>query len=175
MGNYRSTLNYLIQSVPDACSKQTYDYMRANNMRFTDLRSPSPGLATEPALTQSEEGESDSDDDDGVQEAGAGGASDTFKLTLRSAKTQKDIVLTVRPSTKCGSIVKAFLKKAGLADKYLEESTSAKSNPKKRGRKSLVVVATGPNLMVDGDKMNNDTEIGEADLEDGDMVEVVGL
>jgi len=71
--------------------------------------------------------------------------------------------------------VKAFLKKAGLADKYLEESTSTKSNPKKRGRKSLVVVATGPNLMVDGDKMNNDTEIGEADLEDGDMVEVVGL
>lgn len=101
-------------------------------------------------------------------------ASDTFKLTLRSAKTTKDIVLTVRPSTKCGSIVKAFLKKAGLADQYLEEAPKAAAK-KKRGRKSLVVVASGPNLMIDGDKMNNDTEISEADLEDGDMVEVVGL
>lgn len=32
-----------------------------------------------------------------------------------------------------------------------------------------------PHLMVDGDKMTDDMEIGEADLDDGDLVEVVGL
>lgn len=32
-----------------------------------------------------------------------------------------------------------------------------------------------PRISVDGDKMDNMTEIGEADLDDGDMVEVVGL
>jgi hypothetical protein len=30
-------------------------------------------------------------------------------------------------------------------------------------------------VVVDGDKMDNETEIGEADLEDGDMVEIAGL
>lgn len=50
--------------------------------------------------------------------------------------------------------MKAFLKKAGLSDKY------------KKG---------GPCLMVDGDKMSAGSEIADADLDDGDMVEVVGL
>ena len=29
--------------------------------------------------------------------------------------------------------------------------------------------------MVDGDKMASETEIGDADLEDGDLVEIVGV
>lgn len=29
--------------------------------------------------------------------------------------------------------------------------------------------------MVDGDKMDSEAEIGDADLEDGDMVEIVGI
>ena len=32
-----------------------------------------------------------------------------------------------------------------------------------------------PRLCIDGDKMENDVEIGEAELEDGDQVEIVGL
>jgi hypothetical protein len=82
-----------------------------------------------------------------------------FKLILRSTQTSKDITLTVRPTTTCGAIVKAFLKSAGLSDKY------AAQTPKKGG----------PRLCVDGDKMDPGSQIGDADLEDGDMVEVVGL
>jgi Ubiquitin-2 like Rad60 SUMO-like len=146
--------------------------MRANNIRFTtvDVRpSPVPG-----ADMVSEDGDSGSDSDDvRSMSQGPQGASDTFKLTLRSARVPGDVVVTVRPSTKCGAIVKAYLKKAGLGDKYLEEDRG--TTGRKRGRKSLKVVTAGPSLMVDGDKMNNDAVIGDAELEDGDMVEVVGL
>jgi hypothetical protein len=144
--------------------------MRANNIRFSkaDLRSPSP-------VAPGSDYESENDSDEEMTEPSQGG-SDTFKITLRSSKTTKDIVLTVRPSTKCGAIVKAFLKKAGLADKYLQDDPQATGkDTKKRGRKSLVLMASGPCLMVDGDKIKNESEICDTDLEDGDMVEVVGL
>lgn len=74
---------------------------------------------------------------------------DTFKLTLRSSST-KNITVTVRPTTKCSAIIATFLKRAGKK-------------------------ASGARLVVDGDSMNPGTAIGEADLEDGDMVDVVGL
>ncbi|EAU86034.1 hypothetical protein CC1G_11706 [Coprinopsis cinerea okayama7 len=77
---------------------------------------------------------------------------DTFKLTLRSK--HKEVTVTVRPSTKCGNIVKAYLKKAKL------EAMAAGKDPR---------------LSVDGDKLDNDSPISDADLEDGDLVEVVGL
>lgn len=84
---------------------------------------------------------------------------------LRSAATEdKGINLTVRPTTTCGAIVKAFLKAAGLSDQY----TASSSKSKKAGQAM-------PQLMIDGDKMADDMEIGEADLDDGDLVEVVGL
>jgi len=156
----------------DACDKQTYDYIRANNIRFTkvDVRpSPAPDVEMVPDNSDSE---SDSDDVRSMSQDPQR-ASDTFKLTLRSAKVPKDIILTVRPSTKCGAIIKAFLKKAELGDKYLEEDRN--TTGRKKGRKSLKVVASGPSLMVDGDKMDNDAVIGDAELEDGDMVEVLGL
>lgn len=121
-----------------------------------------------------------------------------FKLVLRSNKAAKDITLIVRPTTKCASIVKAYIKKAGLMDQYphvFAESGSNSTTPepttrgrggKGRGRgrgrvKGKVqaqpqeVPQSDPRISVDGDKMENDTEIGEADLDDGDMVEVVGL
>jgi hypothetical protein len=77
----------------------------------------------------------------------------TLKLTLRSAVTSKDITLTVRPTTTCGTIVAAFVKKAGL-------------DAKRAGKARIV---------VDGEKLDPEAEIAEADLEDGDMVEVAGL
>jgi hypothetical protein len=94
-----------------------------------------------------------SEDEDSAAESDAG---DKFKLTLRSAATTKDITLTVKPTTKCSAIVQAFIKKAKL--------TSA--TPKKGG---------GPRLTVDGEKLDPDTMIGDVDVEDGDLVEVVGL
>ena len=99
-------------------------------------------------------------------------AEDTFKLTLRSVKTPKGIILTVRPQTKCGAILKAYIRKAGLAKEYLEQDTAARG--RNRGRRS-VIIASGPRLVVDGDKLDNDAEIRETDVEDGDIVEVTGL
>ncbi|TBU23746.1 hypothetical protein BD311DRAFT_767928 [Dichomitus squalens] len=96
--------------------------------------------------------------------------SETFKLTVRSGRTDKDIILTVRPTTKCGAIVRAFLKKAGLEAEYLAGGAPAKG----RGRGKATAPKV-PALSVDGDRMDPETEIGEADLEDGDLVEIVGL
>ena len=99
-----------------------------------------------------------------------GEESQTFKLIVRSERTKdKDIALTVRPTTKCGAIVRAFLKKAGLEAEYPEGGAPTKG----RGRGKAA--AKVPALSVDGDRMDAETEIGEADLEDGDQVDVVGL
>ncbi|KAI1794969.1 hypothetical protein LXA43DRAFT_995081 [Ganoderma leucocontextum] len=97
--------------------------------------------------------------------------SQTFKLIVRSERTKdKDIALTVRPTTKCGAIVRAFLKKAGLEAEYPVGGAPTKG----RGRGKAAAPKV-PALSVDGDRMDAETEIGEADLEDGDQVDVVGL
>jgi len=151
-----------------ACDKTTYDY----------VKSRSHIAATQPPVDDPSVIEIGSDTDEAPQEyedesdAGGGGADsesegDTFKLILRSALTSRDITLTVRPTTKCGAIVKAFLKKAGLPDKYTNSPKKRKSIGGKSG--------PDPRLCIDGDKVANDVEIGEMDLEDGDLVEVVGL
>lgn len=120
------------------------------------------------ATAEGEEDGDESSDVDSIEDV----AGDTFKLTLRSVKTPKGIVLTVRPQTRCGAILKAYLKKAGLAKEYLEHDTGARG--RNRGRRS-VIIAFGPRLVVDGDKLDNEVEIREADVEDGDIVEVTGL
>jgi hypothetical protein len=56
------------------------------------------------------------------------------------------------------------LKSAGLSDKYLGQT------PKKGGMGGKV-----PMLCLDGDKLDPGSEIGDAELEDGDLIEVVGL
>ena len=68
--------------------------------------------------------------------------------------------MTVRPTTKCMSILKEFMKRAGL---------NASASPGKKGKANI------PALVVDGDRLDPASEIGEAELEDGDLVEVVGL
>ncbi|KAH6912832.1 hypothetical protein BKA70DRAFT_776918 [Coprinopsis sp. MPI-PUGE-AT-0042] len=103
---------------------------------------------------------------------------DKFKLILRSSAS-KDITLTVRPNTKCGSIVKAFLKRAGLEAKYAHaflDEAQATPKPKGRGKGAKAPAPQKiPKLSVDGDKLDNDSPIGDADLEDGDLIEVVDL
>ena len=116
-------------------------------------------------LSDSGDGEAGSDSD--VKDDAP---SDVFQLVVRSERTKgKDITLRVRPTTKCGAIVRAFLKKAGLEGEYPENAPAVKG----RGRKAVPVKV--PALSVDGDRMAPDDEIGVADLEDGDQVEVVGL
>lgn len=100
-------------------------------------------------------------------------AEDTFKLTLRSVKTPRGIVLTVRPQTKCGAIVEAFLRKAGLTNQSLERNSGI-TGDENRGKRS-VATTSGPWLVVDGDKLGNEVEIGEAEVEDGDIIEVTGV
>lgn len=125
-----------------------------------------------------------------------------FKLILRSEKVAKDITLIVRPTTKCGSIVKTYIKKVGLTEQYphvFEEAAAedpvapgsrvrGRRRPGGRGREKGVggnKIATvsmpdlsrlsDPRIWVDGDKMDNNATIGEVDLDDGDMVDIVGL
>lgn len=139
----------------------TYDYLREQRHQ----RSESVEPVMQPASSDPHEtGEDDSSESD----AESTSSGEIFRLTLRSAKT-KDIVLTVRQTTTCGAIVKAFLKKAGLSDQYPSAS------PTKRGAGRNASKAVVPCLMVDGDRMKPESAIGDADLEDGDQVEVVGL
>ena len=127
-----------------------------------------------------------------------------FKIILRSGKVAKDITLIVRPTTKCSSIVKTYIKKVGLTEQYphvfeeaaaedpaaLESRVRGRRRPGGRGRgreKGGGVSKTAttsmpdlsrlsdPRIWVDGDKMDNNATIGEAGLDDGDMVDIVGL
>ena len=100
-----------------------------------------------------------------------------FKLILRSALTvNKEINLVVRPTTKCGAIVKAFLKRAGLEKQYPEVFSGTPVSVANKGKKkSMAAGGKDPRLCLDGDKLDNASEIGAAELEDGDMIEVVGL
>ena len=79
----------------------------------------------------------------------------------------------MRPTTKCGAIVKAFLKKAGVAAQYPAVFGEAVKAPKKSGWGAPP--KTDPRLCVDGEKLDNEAEIGDSELEEGDLVEVVGM
>jgi len=140
---------------PDASDFATFEYLREHRHEHSSpIGDAVPQESSPPNGTEDSESESETqsaaDDDDG----------DVFKLIVRSGVT-KDVTLKVRPTTSCGAIVKAFLKRAGLADKY-----PGGKNP--RGKRE-------PRLMVDGEHMDPETPISEADLEDGDQVEVDGL
>ncbi|KAH9948864.1 hypothetical protein B0H21DRAFT_820607 [Amylocystis lapponica] len=152
----------------EACDKRTHEYLRANRQR---QRSPSVELTMDkggrsPTHEHSPSPQPDESEAESAAESASG--EDKFRLTLRSGKT-KDIVVTVRPTTTCGAIITAFLKKAGLP----ASAPAVKGKGKGRGKKA--VAADGPRLMLDGDKLDPASEIGDADLEDGDQVEVVGL
>ncbi|KAF9525541.1 hypothetical protein CPB83DRAFT_771916 [Crepidotus variabilis] len=114
--------------------------------------------ASPPIETQTQTQESDAD-----SEAEQG---DKIRIILRSAVTgNKDFTLIVKPTNKCGSIIKTFIKKAGLAAEY----------PHLFGGKGGGKTKKDPRLCIDGEKCDNDTEIAEMDLEEGDKVDVVGL
>ncbi|KAG6853057.1 hypothetical protein C0991_007201 [Blastosporella zonata] len=152
------------------CDKTTHEFLRANPL----VAAPAFDVEEIPSDTDAPSPLQDQSDDAKEQESNAEG--ETFKLTVRSSVATKDITLTVRPTTKCGAIVKAYLKKAGVADQYPSLFTEEGAPAKKGGKgKKAAQPEKDPRLCVDGDRMDNDAEIGEADLEDGDMVEIVGL
>lgn len=149
-----------VHCITEGCDKTTYEHLRNHHRATPELDSSnvSPSGAASPAAHSEAPSEAGSEDDEDE---------DKLKLTFRSAAT-KDITLTVRPTTKCSVILKAFLKRAGLSDRY-------SSLPTERGKKGKASVSLGPGLMVDGERLGLDMEISVAELEDGDLVEVVGL
>ena len=97
--------------------------------------------------------------------AGAGSHAQAFHLLVRSERTKdQDISLLVRPTTKCGAIVRAFLKKAGLEAEYPPGGSAPPAKGRGRTRTKVVAANKVPMLSVDGDKMDPEAEIGEADL-----------
>lgn len=147
----------------DACSDSTWKYIQEHGRDAPASLMSNGGLdVSVPAGGDKAASESDA----GMDSSQEQDDDDKFKIIVRSKLTTKDITLTVRPTTTCGAIVTAFLKKAGLAEQYAIPTKS----PKKRGGKKGLAM---PSLMIDGDKMKPTAPIGEADLED--MVDVVGL
>lgn len=136
-------------------------------MRTQRKHSPSPDAHGPPrspslpfgALDSSFEYSNDELDADDVE----GATSTKLKLTVRAEKASKNVTLVVLPTTTCGHIVAAFLERNGLADKY--------PDPRKAPPKGKAA----PHIVVDGDKLAYDAPISDADLEDGDMVDVAGL
>lgn len=139
----------------DASDLVTYEYLRQHRQERPPPTANALAQGSSPPGS-AEDGESDSDS----QSMADDDDDDIFKLVVRSGAT-KDVTLKVRPTTTCGAIVKAFLKRAGIADQYLDG----------RGIRG----GGRPRLMVDGERMDPETPISEADLEDGDQVEVDGL
>jgi Ubiquitin-2 like Rad60 SUMO-like len=140
----------------DAYNFATYEYLREHRQERPPPTSGALAPGSSPPPGSAEDGDSESDS----QSMADDGDGDIFKLVVRSGVT-KDVTLKVRPTTTCGAIVKAFLKRAEIADQYLEGRSI-------RG-------GGGPQLMIDGERMDPEAPISEADLEDGDQVEVDGL
>ena len=165
-----------------AYEKRAYEYIQKNPHSIVRPTASSSIITTDPHPPPDSSQQPTHESDAESQAAGESDAGndddddDKFKLILRSAQTG-DITLTVRPTTKCGAILRAFLKKAGLADRpeYKEVFAGAGAGGTGKSKGKQGAKGKDPRLCVDGDKMDNQAEIGDADLEDGDMVEVVGL
>ncbi|KAG8214631.1 hypothetical protein J3R82DRAFT_9708 [Butyriboletus roseoflavus] len=141
----------------EACDKHTAEYIHAQRSNRA------PSLSRQDGTARCSPSTAPQSDVESVAES----TGDTIKLVLRSAATKdKAFPLTVRSTTICSAIVKAFLKAAGLPDNYSRAASTSGM-----GKKSVPF----PQLMVDGDKLASEAEIGDADLEDGDLVEIVGV
>jgi Ubiquitin-2 like Rad60 SUMO-like len=145
----------------DASDLATFEYLREHRHERPPPIADGPSQSSSPSGSAEEDARFESD----AQSMAEGDDDDVFKLVVRSGVT-KDVTLKVRPTTTCGAIVKAFLRRAGIADKY-----SYSEGKSSRGKSA----ASSPRLMIDGEHMNPDIPISEADLEDGDQVEVTGL
>lgn len=151
----------------DACDRSTFEHLQTSRHRSPaannalDLVNAPLSRGTSPiSIADDSAAPSEPEDDSGDE--------DTLKITLRSALT-KPLTLTVRQTTKCHAILQAFFKHHKLTDKYTTSPAKGKKSAKGKAKPA------GPALVVDGDRLNPDDEISVADLEDGDVVDVVGL
>ena len=147
----------------EAYEQHVYDYINSNRQRSLSVEpTTGPGASTstftsklvdvgeeeEPTFVPSR---SQSETQRATRSESPSKA-DAFKLRVR---WKSDTVsLSVRPTTQCKRIVAAALKKMGKAG----------SDPNEKGR-----------IEVDGEALEPDAEIGEAELEADDLVDIVGL
>jgi Ubiquitin-2 like Rad60 SUMO-like len=122
-------------------------------LRLRHLRSPTP------AQQSGNDSETDREVSAGPDASLEHDVTDKFKVVLR-AHGMKEITLSVRPTTTCSKIVRAFLAVAA------KQGGKAPASPRK---------AAQVRLSIDGEKQHPDTPISNCDLEDGDLIEVVGL
>ena len=136
----------LTQSL-DAHSQNVYDCIQSKRRERALSPNGDENSANDNGLAQStyDTIESGSESDASVSQ-------DTFKLHLRAGPAET-VLVTVKPSTKCSSIVASFLKKTGRSS----------------------VLSKNVRLSVDGEKLEPNDSIETADLEDGDMLDIVGL
>lgn len=129
-----------------ACTTNTHEFLRKNKLKHTDSHGPSVRTVTSPDAElihgSGSESETSKVEDD---------QSDRIKLHIRAGN--QTIIMSVKSTTKCKSIIETFLRKTG-------RSASASKSAR---------------LRVDGEKLDPESEIGEMDLEDGDLVDVVGI
>jgi len=133
----------------EACDRMTFEALRSRH-----FRSPTPA--------QHDLNNSESDSESAPPPEASvepGDADNKFKLVLRAPGT-KEVTLSVRPTTTCGKIVRAFL--AVVA----KTGGTIPANPRKVAKIQLC---------IDGERQDPDTAIVDCDLEDGDMIEVVGM
>jgi hypothetical protein len=184
----------------DVGERETWEYLRDVKAQEKEeqkerARSRSRSLSVQPEDEDGRDRSEDGDDDEiefsggtnAYSGAGAAAAAspprDTtpaadgkFKLVIRSGITTKDISIAVRPTTTCGAIIKGFVKAALMHDASLGPKLGLKLGGKPADmEKGMEKILKKARLVMDGERMDNDAEIGDADLEDGDMVEVSGL
>ncbi|KAJ8520871.1 hypothetical protein ONZ45_g2400 [Pleurotus djamor] len=157
------------------CDVPTYEYSRKHQRSSSLARDDLSHDDAVPHLPQSRGATAPPHSDNESDNESIASNANTFKLIVRSRLTgEQEFTLTVRPTTKCGAIVKAFLKRAGLSDRYpMAGEAAPPPTSKKKGRASTA--AKDPRLSVDGDIADNGAEIETFDLDEGDQVEIVGL
>ncbi|KAL5524571.1 hypothetical protein ACEPAF_9711 [Sanghuangporus sanghuang] len=109
-------------------------------------QSPADDFSAEPPPSSSAFSQSDILAEPGPSQDKA----DAFKLQIRCG--QRTVVIGVRPTAKCAAIVENVLRKLGKPDS----------------------AAKAARIEVDGEKLSPESEIGEADLEEGDLIDIVG-
>lgn len=158
----------MTRSTSVACHELTYDHNHARNTiadyQAVDADVPMEIISGSEAETQEPGIESEDNDD-------------LINIVIRSP-TAEDVTLTIPHTTKCGEIVKAFLKKASIEGRYLDlfdDKGTMSADKRSGGKKKKNTLEKQPVLSVDGVEMANHAKISEAILFDGDFVDIVGL
>lgn len=145
-------------STAEAYTTYTYEYIRTNRVERALSVDREAGPPDSRENTQSTSVPEDDFSAGASSQSESETQEDTFKLSVRSGSTE--ISVRVRPATTCGAIVASFVKR-----------TSGKN-----GRaKVSAAKAKSARIEFDGEKMQPETTVGGMELEDGDVIDIVGL